>query len=349
MNYTDRPDVPKVILSALTDPTYSTDLNDHMQNLPPEVRSMRSLSVTTLPRSPRQRILEARHSGEVTVDPVDDGFWKMFGHVIHSILEEHAEPGDLVEERKGITVNGVYVHGQADIYSPPIQRLDDYKITKAASMLYGDKSEHHYQLNVLALIWKLNGFPVKSIRNVFLFRDFDPRQVKEGSLYPKSHIEVHDVPLWDDKVTIQYIKDRVRLHLEPESLDDDQLPYCTNEERWMGLPEFKVYKMDLDKESGLFKPQSKAKIRSNSKLECQTFIDDPVNKHPKLKVKGKNTDELDTSKEIQFSMIEVPAKPTRCSFCNYFQWCNQRQIEVASQSTDTEEESDGLPSDASEA
>lgn len=341
VNIKKRDDVPAPLLRALTDPKYVESLTDHFDAQHDVVKGAKSISVTTLPRSARQRILEERHGREVTVDPVSDGFWKMFGSMIHLILERYPDEGDLIEVRKGIMVNGVYLHGQADrLTGAALDILQDYKIVKAESMLYGDKREYHAQLNVLRRIFELNGHKISKLENIYIFRNFDPRMVKEGTMYPKDHFLVMNIPIWPDKVVDAYIRERIEHHVSSEQFSDDDLPFCTDDERWMGLPQFLAYKVDTDKASGEKKRQSKSKYRSTSNLDVQEWLEDPANKFAKLKVKGKNTDQPDESKPFEFEIVERKAKPTRCSFCHFFQWCNQRKAEVASQSTEDSAEED---------
>ena len=334
-----RDDVPAPLLRALTDPKYVESLTDHFDAQHDSVKSAKSISVTTLPRSPRQRLLEERHGHEVTVDPVNDGFWKMFGSMIHLILERYADPGDIIEQRHGIMVNGVYLHGQADrLTGPNLEILQDYKIVKAESMMYGDKKDYHAQLNVLRRIFQLNGHKIEKLQNIYIFRNFDPRMFKEGKLYPGDHFMVVDIPIWPDAVTDKYIRDRINHHLDSEKFNDEELPFCTDDERWMGLPTYLAYKVDTDKKTGEKKVQTKSKFRSNSKLDVEEWTEDPANAFAKKKVGGKNTEEPDETKPFEFQITERKARPARCSFCHFFNWCNQRKAEVASQSTEDDEE-----------
>jgi hypothetical protein len=283
-------------------------------------------------------VLRERHDHKIVRDPLKDGFWKMFGKVIHSILESHHRKGDMIEARLGIIIGGAYVHGQADRYSPADGNvLQDYKVTKASSMLFGDKEEHHAQLNVLRYIWELHGNPVSKLENIYIFRDWEARQVKEGSLYPTEQVCTVNVPIWTNEKVKEYLLARVKAHSGASDLPDDDLPFCTDAERWMSLPEYKVYKFDTDKAGNVVR-QTNAKYRSGSKLDCKTWMEDEQNAFPRIKVKGKNTEDPDTSKPFTLSLEEIKAKPTKCLFCDYRGVCNQRQAELASQGQETEEE-----------
>ena len=318
IQYSERPDLPHAIRMALADPYYSDGLEEHFDLLPDGDRELYKschLSVTTLPRSPRQRILYNRHSEKVVLDPLS-GFWKLFGHVIHTILEKYPEPGDMVEQRLGVLVDGCYVHGAADLYKPHDCLLQDYKITKANSMLYGTKHEYEAQLNVLAYIFRQHGHKVDILQNIFLFRDWDPRMIKEGSLYPREQIQVVNIPMWDDTKTITYIKARVNAHISNNHVADDILPNCSDQELWRRGPQYKIHKVDpktgqlalsTTGDGKLMRPKHTA----DSMTEANKWMDDIANC-----VDGKG-------KRLMYDVVVKPAVATRCNWCEVREFCNQ--------------------------
>lgn len=326
-----------------------------MDKLPESILSTfdKKISVTMLPRSPRQRILFARHGDSITIDP-EEKFWSLLGRVIHSILEQNHEPDEVVEERLGfiyplvlrpaskkgkLTIPAervdIYLHGAADVYSRKEERLDDWKFTKAESMLY-NKEDHEAQLNVLGYIWRKNGRPVTKLRNIYLFRNWEARNVKEGTLYPKGRIHVKEVQLWPDERVEEYLANRVRPHFTVEHLPDDDLPFCTDAERWQSDSTFKVYK--VDESTG--EPQKVAKYTAASKLEADDktseLLDEEwakaVEKNNKL-AKPKPESEL---KRSSFVTVERKGKPLRCSYCEVRFTCNQRQAELLAELQSTE-------------
>lgn len=331
--YVDRPDIPEPLLNALRDPYYEEGLNEHFEQIPESIRKQFKwhFSTTTLPRSPRQRILNYRHIGKVIVDPLT-GFWRLLGHITHVILEKHAAKGDIVEQRLGrvteVTLsNGkkvkVYIHGQLDRYKPKSGVLQDWKMSKAESMLYEDKVEYHAQLNILAWIGRGNGLKYKKLQNVYLFRNHDKRNYKEGGLYPAEVCQVVDVPMWADDKIEKYIHDRARAHIEYNDVDDDELPHCTDSERWKGIPLYKIYK--IDPKTG--ERQLKAKNKDYSKKYLEEWAKEPENAKD---AKGN---------EIKYEILEIPAKPVRCMFCEISGFCGQRKAEIAAELSAEEDES----------
>lgn len=338
IQFSERPDLPFAIRQALQDPYYSDGLEEHFDLLPDDVRKRYKschLSVTTLPRSPRQRILFNRHSNKIVLDPLS-GFWKLFGHVVHTIMEKYPQVGDLIEERLGFEVDGCYVHGAADLYSFSTETLQDYKITKANSMLYGLKFEYEAQLNVLAYIFRHHGFIVKNLQNVFLFRDWDPRMIKEGSLYPKEQIQVVNIPMWDDAKTLAYIKERVRLHISNDNVADDSLPHCTDQELWRKPERYAIHKIDPKTGHKALSTTGdgklmRAKATVDSVAEAHAWMD-----HPKNMFDAKQ-------KPIQYEYVVKPAVATRCNWCEIKEFCSQYRAEQKLIEADNEDSPPELP------
>ncbi len=318
MKYIDRPEIPPALIGALTDDSYSESLSEHLGSLSGEAEGLHPISVTTLPRSPRQRILFNRHQHLVEVDPIKM-IWKLWGHVVHSILERFAPGGCLVEQRKGIIVGDYYLHGQPDVVAQKPDgswRIDDYKVCSDVSYMLGDKGDHHAQLNVLRLIFqntmKIN---VSELRNIYILREWSKAQAdgdKTGR-YPKEPIIMANVEIWPNQVTMEYISRRITAHFTVEDHADDDLPHCTPQERWVGMPIFKAIK--LDPKTG--QPQLRAKKSSNSMIEINDFLNDPENQQD---AKGK---------EVNYVVTETPGKPVRCQYCEINQFCSQYRAEQA--------------------
>lgn len=347
--YTDRHDLPGPLLRALQDPYYVEGLNDHFDQFPEELRRKyreNNFSATTLPRSPRQKALNDRHSHRVLLDPLAN-FWKMMGHVIHSILEKHGDEGAIIEQRLGVELTigrgygakVVYVHGQVDEYNPRTATIRDWKITSAMSMAHPTRREYEAQLNILAHLFRINGFPVEAVENTYLFKDWSSKNVRDDPdhWYPKEQVLTRSVNLWTEEAIESYIIERVSLHMQAKRLADSDLPLCTDEERWMRNPRYKAYKFDPKKGER----QVKAKFMTESLEEMNAWLSHPDNAFERAKGPDKkNTDLPDLMKPIKYEVLEQRAKPARCEFCEIAAFCNQRQSELA-QDDPEEEEEDG--------
>ena len=344
-----RPDVPYPILAALTDPYYQEGLKDHFDTLPKKYKN-RNLSVTTLARSPRQQQLSVRHSHEVIQDPVESGYWKMFGHVVHSILEDHPKENDIIEMRQGIDVDGYWIHGQADRLTWDDENgfyiLQDWKLSSSEALLYGAKPEYVSQLNVLKFIFENDNLPIGRLQNVWLSRNWDKRKAMSSPRYPQSPIVVIDIPIHDDRSTLQYIRDRIIAHDSARNLADDDLPDCTDQERWVSDVQYKVIKKDP--KTG--EAQKKAKYVAGTMGEAgdaiERLINEEFTKWSEKNLKLKKPKPMSEFPRPVFDVQEKKPEPVKCAWCDIRSFCSQRQaeLELNPQSTEAEEEDeDGIP------
>lgn len=205
-------------------------------------------SVTDLTRPVRQFWLYRRHRENFVIDLVKDN-WKAFqGTIVHFILENYADPDDMVEERQYVFLSSkegkkILFHGCPDHYSPKTKHLTDYKYTSARGMLYGPKEEYIFQLNANKYLLDSRGYAVDSISNTLLFRDWSKKDQREyAEKYPD--VEIVDVPYkpWDRQLTENKILERIELLLKHKDTEDDKLPGCTADERWNRTARYMVHK-----------------------------------------------------------------------------------------------------------
>lgn len=156
MNFKPRPDIPPSLYMALTESVYQDELAKYFRSLPEQSKKLKAFSATTLPRAPRQRVLEARWGKDLVVDPVRERFWSMWGQLTHLLLEKNAREGDLIEKRLGWDVGPfpdgsfIHIHGQPDalymsdydlvengelLASVKAGDMDDWKVTSALNGL----------------------------------------------------------------------------------------------------------------------------------------------------------------------------------------------------------------------
>lgn len=331
--YAERKDLPQSIIRALNDPYYNEEIAEHWQLLPADKQEQYKLhnySATTLPRSPRERILNARHGHKAVLDPLS-GFWKLFGHTIHEILRQFGDEGDMIEKRMGMEIEGVYIHGAVDVYKPPLAKLEDYKITSAYTMRYPDRASYVAQQNTLAAIFRENGHPVEEISLIYLFRNHQPNMYQgEDGWYPKEPVLESPIEVWPHEQALQYIYDRMQLHNAANDQDDADLAHCTDEERWMSAPIYKIYKFGDDG-----KLMKRAAYSCASALEAEDMMPELVSKAKisheekdakriaKLKNPNKATKKNFTPPKFEIKKIE--AAPIKCSYCEISDWCSQNK------------------------
>jgi hypothetical protein len=262
MKYLDNPGLPAPLYSLLTS----------------DVKARRAkFSVTELLLSPQMLQLRRRHDDEIVLDPLDN-LWRLFGKLCHGKLEAHAGVNALVEE--GLTL-GVYDNGMIELISKTTEpsrsfvtvsatpdlyedeTVTDYKFTSVWSVKDGIKDDWERQLNLYMLFFLLYGFSVKHLRIVAIARDWSAAAAKRDKDYPP-RVKVFKVKLWSKPECELFLRERVRLHEAAEKLPDDQLPPCTDEERWATKPVWAVMEKGKRRATKLHGTQQAADIHAAS-------------------------------------------------------------------------------------
>ena len=282
--------LPEVVVRALTVDTYSRGNSD--------------ISITTLIDSPRIGILQKEHEGEIEQDAVDF-LWSRFGTSVHNMFEDAAEGDDtcISEERLFNNVEGWTVSGAIDLQhiEPDGVVVSDYKVTSVWSVIY-DKVEWHRQLNCYAwLVRHAKQLPVKQLRIIAILRDWQRRKAEEGGNYPESPIMIVDIPLWSDSEQDDYVDTRVRMHQSAHGgwAFDDELPNCSDSERWLKPTTYAVKK--------------KSRVRA-------------IKIHDSYESAEEHAIEMGKEHFVE----ERKGSATRCeqNWCRVAQWCDQYQGEI---------------------
>lgn len=257
MKLTNRYNLPQPLVAAVMNDPYSFD-GDR--------------STTGLIKSPRIYQLYKRHDLEMEED-VSDCIWRLVGSNTHYILER---AGKLMEKCKHIFGQRVVVEkryytdlldwrigGKIDLYEESAGRLTDWKVTTVWSVTHGIKPEYEQQLNINAYLMHVNNvFFIRQLWLVAILRDWSKHKVEYGTDYPKCQVVVQDIKLWPYGETKKFIKRRIRLHQESESMSDDKLLPCTDAERWKRDDKYAVMK----------KGGKRALRLLNSQGEAETWI-----------------------------------------------------------------------------
>lgn len=283
MKYTNTSNLPLPMASAL-------QRDDYVK--------VGDISVSSLISAPRRVALLQRHDGEIVTD-VTENMWLLLGKSIHKVLETADTTNLLPEERLIINVNGWIVSGQPDLWAD--KTLDDFKVTSVFSFLLGEKPDWERQLNCYARLYTEYGFGVTQLRIIAILRDWSQSRVARETNYPETGIMVVNIPLWRGDLIDKYIRDRVFLHQIARNCADDELPFCTPEERWERPTTWAVMKDGNKKASRVF-PLS---------VEAHHYISTQDKKH-------------------LYSVLERPGESVRCErFCKALPWCNQaKEMEI---------------------
>ncbi len=259
-------------------------------------------SVTQLIDAPRVRILKKEHAEKITYD-ASELIWIALGKAIHRMFEEHGVGKWKPEERLFAECRGWTISGQVDIQyhcdeagTTQSVSLYDYKVTSVYSYIFW-KASYDQQLNFYAWLAEQHGMPVDGLYIVFVFRDWRKADALKNKDYPVSPIMVVPANLWPKTEQDVYVDERVKIHQDAEflRLTGEELPFCTDEERWKNPSQYAVKKPKNKRATKVFDSQD----------EAEQFISENDGKG--------------------FVVEDRPAVPKRCAdgWCPVADWCSQ--------------------------
>lgn len=211
------------------------------------------LSVTQLWKSPRIVELERQHGDKITSDAIDN-IWSLLGKAVHEILRR-ADTTAITEKRLFVEIDGYIISGAFDRMVLIDGLLQDYKVTSswsvAKDLKEGDWAE---QLNTYAYILRRHGVDIKALQVVAILRDWLKREAAKNPDYPQKQVETVDLPLWDDAVCEDRLRERVALHKAAK----ETLPLCSDKERWTRPAKIAVMKTGNKRAVKLFDDEESA-------------------------------------------------------------------------------------------
>ena len=244
------------------------------------------LRVTTLIDSPRISQLKRLHYPKLTED-VSQLVYRVWGSAIHEILSRSTSNAYVSEERLSQTVNDTLISGAIDYQFVEDDAVDlkDYKSCAAYGISQGIKPEWEKQINVYAyLIRHVKGLTVKSASVVAFIRDWRQSDADTREGYPPAPIHEVPVHLWAEDEQDRYVEERVRAHNNAEvQADFDDLPRCTDEERWAQPTKYVVHKgknkralklFDVEADATAFAGESEERniqVRPGRYVRCESW------------------------------------------------------------------------------
>lgn len=290
MKITNKFNVPETLVALATRDYYSKGKSDY--------------SVTEIISPPRIQRLRRKHFEEIEQD-VSDMLWMLLGTALHVVAERSEVSGHTNEERLSAGINGIILSGAIDLQKDEADgiTITDYKFTSAWALM-NDKPEWEQQQNIYKyLVERVKKKPVKGLKICALIRDWSRRDAQNKPDYPQAPIQIVDIPMWTFDRTEAFIKERVEMHRDSKvSADwDEELPPCTEEERWVRSTTYAVKKDGRKTAIRVFDTQDEA---------------DALLKEMPEKDKG---------------FIEIrKGEAVRCTgnFCGVSQWCSQYQSEL---------------------
>ncbi len=250
-------------------------------------------SVTQLLNPPRIVHLKERHDDEVVEDVVDR-IWALRGTAIHSIIEKGQGSQQFAEVYMVHEFNGVKISGTFDLYDPASGTLWDAKETSVWSIIYGSRTEAWtQQLNLYGLMLHREGYEAKHMKIIAFLRDWNKNKAKHDSTYPQHPVIVIGIDVWPRVTQQEFMEHRVALMESTKDTSDENLPFCSDGDRWK----------DSDKYAVMKQGNVRAKKVFDSPFEAQ-----------------KHAQELGPNHNV----IHRPGLPKRCmEYCPVSQFCNQ--------------------------
>ena len=225
-------------------------------------------SVTTLIDAPRAQLLRQRHEDEITED-IADLLWIFFGNMGHLIAERYADAGSIAEKRFILNFMDVELSLKPDLLARDpnefnVFELQDFKFTSIyvlkAALQGRVKIEWERQMNVYVWALRKLGVEINKISLQVIARDWRGSEALREVGYPATPCGVIKIGIWDEKKAEDYITERINLYKKCMELSDDDLPECTQEERWADPDRWAIVKASSveSKNSGYRKALPKA-------------------------------------------------------------------------------------------
>ena len=200
------------------------------------------ISATTLIQGTKQVILTQRHWNELE-DDVADRIWAVFGTAVHALLESEGE-NEFCEIELKQKVSNITVTGRLDNYNMATGVIADYKNTsvfkvKAGLQKDADGKEQGFpewkrQGLIYAWLLQKSGLPATKCRFIALLKDHSMTEAARDRSYPQSPVYVYDfdVTKEDLEEIEKFIMKKVFQYELFCSTEDDNIPECSENERW---------------------------------------------------------------------------------------------------------------------
>ena len=259
-------------------------------------------SATAVLKGVREAILQRRHDDEIEQDAADM-VWAVFGSAVHSILENSQETDSQLKENYLVVdmPNGYQLSGIFDLYDDATGTVTDYKTASTWKVIFGDYSDWRKQ--VLIYVWMLRqiGFPARTGQIVAMLKDHKKSEVVRKADYPKHPVVVvqFDFTLEEIEECGEWLKERFEAIEQAEKLPDNELPVCTEEERW-------------------HRPDKYAVMKKGRKTAVRVFDSEF---EAKEKAKMENAEAGKRLFSVEFRPGSDPKCESYCSaceFCNYY-------------------------------
>ena len=198
----------------------------------PHNKSGKELSATTLLKGIKEIITTQRHWEELT-DDAANRMWAVFGTAVHALLETEGEHDFTECDLKAIN-EGVTITGKIDNYNMETGLITDYKTASVWKIMVGDFEDWRMQGIIYAWLLAKNGFKVERCRFIAILKDQSKSKARYDSKYPQLPVHIYEFPIGMAELNEAetYITNRLAEYLKYKDKADDEIPPCTDKERW---------------------------------------------------------------------------------------------------------------------
>ena len=300
MEITNLTNLPLPLVEAIRNDTY--------------IRGDADYTVTQLIDPPQLVYLTKKYQDQLTEDAADR-IYSLLGQAIHTILERSESTEDsMIERRLKALYDDISISGQIDRVDFTREGqviVQDWKVASTWEYIYGIKPSRIQQLNCYAQLLRddMDIWPTK-LEVVYIFRDWQKSKAtyaKKDDNYPKHQVAVLEIPLWDRREALKFIKNKIKLHLAypnhylPHQIAELNNPNtrCTDEERWKNPTRWAVRNPEAKRAMRVFDTTEEAEIFMQNQKNSDLIIE-------------KRTSE-----------------PKRCNnYCPVSEFCQQYQTEL---------------------
>lgn len=209
----------------------------------------RRYSVTELLLPTREIKLNRKYAQEIEID-VSDTIPALFGTAVHKVLEDNTPilTGLNTEMSIEMQFGEDTIAGRIDLFDSNELEITDYKTCSVSKVVKEDFEDFRKQGLMYALgIFKKYGIISKKLKFPCLMKDWSKIKSLTSSNYPASAIYIwrYEISDSDYDYIEGYIKDKLN------DINREELPMCSDEERWYTGTKYAVYRNVGDKRAAI--------------------------------------------------------------------------------------------------
>lgn len=142
-------------------------------------------------------------------------------------------------------LNGFVLSGKFDLYDTIEECLYDYKVCSVYAFMYEESRKKWVsQLNIYGFMLRNDGYVVKEMKIVAIFRDWSASRVGLNPDYPTKQFMTIPIKVYDQEDIKKRIEARMVLHSDVEK-GLIEIPDCSGTEKWSSANSYNIKKKGL--------------------------------------------------------------------------------------------------------